>query len=229
MARTPAQRLSSLFHRSAVLDMDALERGLPGRSRRSLYRDLEGLGYLASYTHAGAYYALREGIPFDESGLWMRRGVGFSLHGTLKSTALHLVDVSASGRTHGELALTLQVRVHNTLLDLVHEGQLGRQDVGPTYLYVSAVASRAAAQVEERIRILRAAEPADARLASHVALEVLLELVRASKDLSFSVTGLTRRLLSRGVAVTPVQVEEVLHEHGIVKKGRHSRSRSSRR
>jgi hypothetical protein len=60
-------------------------------------------------------------------------------------------------------------------------------------------------------------------------IEVLLELVRSSKELAFSITGITRRLLARGVGITPEQVAEVLREHRVVKKRRHSQSRSSRR
>lgn len=225
----PAQRLSSLFQRSPILDVGDLERALPGRSRRSLYRDLGALDYLTSYTHAGGYYTLRELASFDQDGLWMHQGVGFSVHGTLKATCHHMVEVAVAGRTHGELALPLRVRVHNTLLDLVHERGISRQSVGPTFLYVSAHRSRAAAQVQKRLEILRTEQPLAARTASYLVIEVLLELVRSSKDLAFSTTGITRRLLARGVGITPEQVAEVLREHGIVKKGRHSRSRSSRR
>lgn len=225
----PAQRLAFLFRRSPVLTLPDLERALPGRSRRSLFRDLSALDYLTSYTHAGSYYALRDQVPFDESGLFFRQGVGFSVHGTLKETSRHLVADADAGRTHGELALRLRVRVHNTLLDLVREEAVDRVNVGPTYLYVSADASRAAAQVEARQRLLEATEPAAVRLASSLVIEVLLEVLRASREVSFTVSGITRQLLSRGVAVTPAQVKEVLEEHGIVKKGRHSRSRSSRR
>ena len=225
----PAQRIASLFRRAPIRSLQDVERTVPGRSRRSLYRDLRSLGYLASYTHAGAYYTLRSLAAFGEHGVWFHQGVGFSVHGTLKATCQHLVQASAAGKTHEEVALVVHVRTHNTLLDLVQAGGIGRESVGPTFLYVSAEASRAAAQVQERLRLLQAEAPSTHRRDSDVVIEVLLELVRAAKDLPFTATGLTRRLLARGVGVTSEEVADVLREHGIVKKGRHSRSRSSKR
>ena len=68
---TPAGRLSALFRRSPVVSMATIEHALPDRSRRSLYRDLADLGYLASYTHSGQYYTLRDRVRFDEDGLCM--------------------------------------------------------------------------------------------------------------------------------------------------------------
>ena len=225
----PTQRLSRLFRRTPVADMAALERTLPGRSRRSLFRDLRSLDYLASYSHAGRYYALREQVPFDPDGLWIHQGIGFSVHGTLKATSAHLVDVSEAGRTHRELELRLRVRAHNALLDLVNEGRIGREPVGPTYLYVSADVGRAKAQIEDRLRILSAKAPPHVRLPDALVVEVLLEIIHGAKKHPSSATNLTRRLRARGVNVTAEQVKEILDEHGIGKKGRHSRSRSSRR
>lgn len=226
---SPTQQLSRLFGRTPVADMAALERVLPGRSRRSLFRDLHHLGYLASYSHAGRYYALSNQVPFDSDGLWIHQGIGFSVHGTLRATTAHFVDVSEAGRTHEELELRLHVRAHNVLLDLVNAGRIGREHVGPTYLYVNADIERAKAQIEGRLRILSAKAPPHARLPDALVVEVLLEIIHGAKKHLSSATNLTRRLRARGVNVRAEQVKEILDEHGLVKKGRHSRSRSSRR
>ena len=228
-APTSARRLAALFRRTPVADTEALERVLPGRSRRSLYRDLSELGYLASYSHAGKYYALVERVPFDEEGLWIHQGIGFSVHGTLKATACRLVEVSEAGKTPRELAERLGVRVHNTLLDLVEERRIGRKSLGPVYLYVSAGAARAAAQVEKRQASVETAARAREGLPAMLVVEVLLAVIRGSSHPSSSATGIARRLAARGVSVTASQVEAVLLAHGIGKKGRHSRSRPSRR
>lgn len=225
---SPTQRLSRLFRRTPVVDMAALEHSLPGRSRRSLFRDLQCIHYLTSYSHAGRYYALRDEVPFDADGLWIHQGIGFSVHGTLRNTAAHLVDISEAGRTHGELELLLHVRVHNTLLGLVNAERIRREHVGPTYLYVETDDEGAKAQIEERLRILSAEAPRPARLPDVLVVEVLLEIIHGVKKPPTSATHLTRRLLARGISVTAEQVKEILDEHGIVKKGRY-RSRSSRR
>ena len=49
-AGSATQQLADLFRKTPVMDMRAIERALGGRSRRSLFRDLEALGYLSSYT-----------------------------------------------------------------------------------------------------------------------------------------------------------------------------------
>ena len=226
---SPTQRLSRLFRRTPVADMETLERSLPGRSRRSLFRDLRHLDYLASYSHAGRYYALRNQASFDSDGLWIHQGIGFSVRGTLRATTAHFVDVSEAGRTHRELELRLHVRAHNALLDLVNAGRIRREHVGPTYLYVSADVERAKAQIEDRLRILSAKAPPYVRLPDALVVEVLLEIIHGTKTHPSSATNLTRRLMARGVNVRAEQVQEILNEHGIGKKGRHSRSRSSRR
>ena len=72
------QRLQGLFRREKVLDMRTLRGRFPSRSRRSLFRDLAGLGYLTSYSHAGRFYTLADIAEFDERGLWFFRNIGFS-------------------------------------------------------------------------------------------------------------------------------------------------------
>ena len=116
---SPRDRIARVLRRKRFADLRTLERAVPGRSRRSLFRDLAELGYLVSYSHAGRYYALRDQLPFDEDGLWQQGGVGFSRHGTLKDTAVQLVEAALAGRTHEELEGRLHVRVHNALLDLI--------------------------------------------------------------------------------------------------------------
>jgi len=221
----PIQRLTRLFRRTPVADMPTVERALPGRSRRSLFRDLKSLGYVASFSHAGRFYTLRDKAPFGEDGLWIHQGIGFSRHGTLKATAWHLIEISEAGRTHAELEQRLCLRAHNTLLALIHEGRSARENVGPTYLYVSADASHAATQIARRRERLEAPVLSGEGLCSTLVVEVLLEIIHGAKDAPTSVTRITRRLAARGVPVTAAQVQEVLREHGIVKKGRHSRSR----
>ena len=66
---------------------------------------------------------------------------------TLKQTVALQVEQTPDGRTHDELQHLLRVRVHNTLLDLLRQGRIGRERLARVYLYVSADPTRAAAQV----------------------------------------------------------------------------------
>lgn len=220
--------LAALFRKTPVLDMVALRERVPGRSQRSLFRDLSALDYLASYTDAGRYYALRAACPFDDAGLWRHRGIGFSRYGTLKATVEHLVEVAEAGRTQEELRQQLEVRVHNPLLELVRVGRLGRVTIDGQYVYVSADATRAQAQ-EARRRVQAAAGVEAPRPPSaSVELEVLLEVIR-SADLQVEAGPIAVRLGARGISVTEAQVGAVLERHGLVKKTAPSPSRRSRR
>ena len=64
-ASDATQKVAELFHKKPVLEMRALERAAGGRSRRSLFRDLDALGYLSSYTHTGRFYTLASLPDFD--------------------------------------------------------------------------------------------------------------------------------------------------------------------
>jgi hypothetical protein len=226
MASTsPAERLAAVFRKVPVVDMPALARALPDRSRRSFFRDLSALGYVASYSHAGRYYTLREAAPFDRDGLWLYQGIGFSRYGTLKETSFHLVEAADAGWTHEELETRVRIRVHNTLLDLVRHGRLGREPLAGLYVYVSGDPARGGAQLLARRRRLATPAPPEP-LPALVVIEVLVEVIQGAHARA-SPASIAERLAARGVLVTIEQVERVFREHGIQKKGLRSRSRRS--
>ena len=205
--------LKRLFRRTRVLDIQELFRLLDTNSRMSVFRRLRDVGYRSSYTHNGCYYTLEGSPQFDVNGLWFHQDIGFSRAGTLKATLVQLVDASEVGKTHGELKPMLRVRVQNPLLRAVHEGHIGRQRLGPVYLYVSADAQRAATQVEGRQRLL---EEKTRPLASLLVIEVLVEVIQASSEVVVDPTVVVQRLSSRGIEVSDEQVKLVYCEHGLV-------------
>src|SRR5512136_305260 len=146
------QVLTRLFQRQSVADLPTLCATLKTSSRMSVFRRLSALGYFSSYSHAGRYYTLRDITQFDLDGLWQYQGVGFSRDGSLKATVTRLVEDSEAGHTHPELHARLEVRVHNTLLDLVRGQRIGRESVSGRYLYVSANPARAESQLNLRQR-----------------------------------------------------------------------------
>lgn len=220
------QQLAEVFRRAPVAEMTALERAVPERSRRSLFRDLSALGYLASYSHAGRYYTLLNIPSFDDQGLWHWREIGFSRHGRLKATVQHLVEVAEEGATQRELQGRLRVRVHNTLLELVRHQRLGRQPFEGQYLYVSADQARASGQLTQRWHMADAARKRP--LSPSTVIEVLFEVIQSNKARGNPAT-IAARLNAREVAVTVEQVEELFHRHGIEKKTGRSRFPCSRR
>jgi len=207
MAEEPVGRLVKVLQRRRVLDLRAIQSEV-GRSRRSLFRDLAQIDYLASFTHAGRYYTLVELVRFDEHGLWFHGDIGFSRAGTLKETVVKAVEHSDIGCTHLELARWLRVRVHNTLLDLVSQQRIARHAWQRCQLYVSRAAARAVQQVAGR-----AAQTATA-LSPASTMAVLAEALRLSRA-PIDVPTLTARLRTGGEALTAAPVVSVLVRYGI--------------
>ena len=223
MAEEAVGRLVTVLRRRRVLELIAIQSEV-GRSRRSLFRDLAQIDYLASFTHAGRYYTLVELVRFDEHGLWFHGNIGFSRVGTLKETVVKAVEESEVGCTHLELARRLRVRVHNTLFDLVSHQRIARHAWQRCQLYVSRAAARAAQQVAGR------EEQSATALSPASTMAVLAEALRLSRA-PIDIPTLTARLRTGGEVLTPAQVEAVLVRYGIQtgKKTPESRSKRSRR
>ncbi len=229
MTESATRQVADLFRKTPVMEMRAIERALGGRSRRSLFRDLDTLGYLSSYTHTGRYYTLASVPEFDPDGLWRYQGIGFSRDGTLKATVRRLAESAEAGRTQRELQLRLQVRVHNPLLDLVEHKQLRREPIVAEYVYVAAARDKAAKQIEQR-RALVAAGMATTTVpvAPTLELEVLIEVIHGAQVPPPDAATVAARLVARGIRASEADVSTVLDRHGL-KKTAPSRSRRSRR
>ena len=225
---TAKTALRNLFRRSPIAQLDALYRALKTRSRMSVFRRLSLLGYLTSYTHTARYYTLREIPQFDEFGLWHYGGVGFCRAGTLKAAVAELVEKSEAGRTHREVQDMLRVRVRNELLNHVRAGQMGRRLLDDKHwLYVSAEPARAAKQWARRQTQGQRAAEALGALTSAVTIEVLVEVLLASR-VHVSPQEVARRLSRRGVTVAVQHVEWVFERYVLGKKKRGQASPRSR-
>lgn len=219
-------RLLRYFKRSPVADLAALKRVLETTSRTTVFRVLSGLGYRTSCSHAGRYYTLEDVPRFDDDGLWVHEGALFSQRGTLRSTVVHLVGLAPAGRTHAELQARLQVRVHDTLRNLTNASEIGRLRIERVFLYVAIEPDTAKAQVVERRRLFGAPQPSEFP-GPAVVIEVLVEIIHDAQARA-DPAAVVKQLAARGIGVTGAQVEEILREHGIEKKGGRSRSRRSR-
>ena len=131
-------RLNQLFRRRRAVLLDDLRRALDTTSRTTIFRVLKAVGYFTSYSHAGRYYTLRRIPKFDRWGLWAWQGIGFSSRGTLRATAVFLVEQSPAGLTHQELQQRLGLRVYDTVRSLVADGAITREHVADVYLYLAA-------------------------------------------------------------------------------------------
>ena len=217
--------LETLFKRKHVVVLDELRDALQTHSRTTIFRVLSSVGYHTSYSHAGRFYALKEIPKFNDLGIWFWRDVGFSMHGTLRSTAIALVEKAPGGQTHEELQERLRLRLHDTLRDLVEAKELTRRLWEDVYVYLNASREAAAAQWAERQTLVR--HPVEPKpvlpLAPARVIDILLDVIHHPKD---DAKATARRLTERGVAITAEQIEAVFANYG-VKKTVRSRLRRS--
>ncbi len=209
------QALRSLFRKRRVANLDGLFGVLDTQSRMSVFRRLRELGYLSSYTHTGRYYTLADIPKFDEHGLWRHEAIGFSRFGTLKATVVHRVEHAEAGCMRGELEALLRVRVFSTLHRLTGAGELGREMIDGTYLYVSTEAERARHQLSARRQQVDCKTPRWPLPSDEVVLLVLVEALHASEGLPPAAI-VASRLEARGEAVVAEQVERIYAEFGLV-------------
>ncbi|MCP4755063.1 MAG: hypothetical protein GY866_29645 [Proteobacteria bacterium] len=206
--------LKKLFRRSPIVDMETLFRTVETRSRMSVFRRLNEIGYYSSYTHTGRYYTLVAIPLFDEHGLWFHQGIGFTRSGTLKATIVELVGGAPAGITHMELSNLLRIRVHNTLLSLVRERLVDRKRIDKEFLYVDSQSDKAAEQVARRRKQLADVGDETVGISAATVIEVLVEIVRAGR-VYIDPSLIAGRLSSRGVPVTDKQIEQVFIRYGI--------------
>ena len=208
------QALRALFRKHPVVQLEDLFEALDTRSRMSVFRRLREIGYFSSYTHTGRYYTLAHIPEFDQHDLWRYQAIGFSRWGTLKATIAHRVDSAPSGCTHAELEALLRVRVYNTLRGLVRAGELRRERVAPTYVYLSVDESRAARQLDARREQLAQGDGQTPLPALELIVLVLVEALHASDGLATPAI-VASRLAARGQQVVLEEVERIYEHFGL--------------
>jgi len=125
------------LRRNKIADLTELKRVLGTDTALTVFRKLKQLGYLASYTHRGRFYALSEMARFDDRGLWSHEAVWFSRYGTLLSTVEAFVRASPNGYYAHELADVLHAEVQEPLRHLVQRERLSRIEVDGHFLYTA--------------------------------------------------------------------------------------------
>jgi len=150
-----AQAVADLLKRELVATIEELQAALGTTSRTTVFRKLEALGYLTSYSHRGKYYTLRTLPRFDSQGIWSHGDIWFSRVGTLMATAEFLVTLSEGGYFVRELDKVLHVSTKKVLQNLVLKERLSREKVSGWYLYCARDASTRREQLRAR-KILEA-------------------------------------------------------------------------
>ena len=202
--------LQRLFDHHLVADLNALCGVLGTHSRMSVFRRLQMVGYLSSYTHAGRYYTLPGTPTFDDHGLWFHQEIGFSRFATLRNTVIEMVSSSDEGMTHSELRDLLCVRIQDTLLNLVRSDQIRRVRMHGLYLYVNADTDQAEKQRSQRRSYAQDTES----LSTANVIEILVEAIHASRRYAAPAV-VAARLRKRGFAVSSDQVKAVFKKCGM--------------
>lgn len=223
-----ADILVSSFKKRAVTTLAEMKKLLKA-SRPTTFRALKHVGYLSSYSHAGKFYTLSTIPRFDSHGLWFHRYIGFSKHGTLRRTIVVMVKQAPAGYTHEELQAILQLKVHNTLHDLVRDSVIGRVQLDAVFLYVALDANVSRQQVEKRMAM--ASVPTtpsrdDRTLDLAGVVEILLIVIHKRQASVPQIRGI---LGTKGVRVSDREVEDVLDRYGLKKKKKRSLSRRSKK
>lgn len=208
------KKLRNFFKKNRIARMDELFSLLETTSRMTVFRRLQELDYLSSFTHAGRYYTLTSIIHFDANGLWFCDGIGFSRFGNLKETIRHLIGQSMAGKKHSELEDQLQVRVHNPLLELVRMNKIARQTFDKTFLYLNHQPDKADQQIvcrqQNQIGCL------DDVLPDSLVIEVLSEIIR-SNQLEIDCQKISAQLLKNGINISAKQCDGLCQRLGLKK------------
>jgi len=130
--------IKQFFGRQKVATLDEIKAALGNPARCTIFRKLADLQYLSSYSHRGKYYTLKPIAQFNDLGLWSYLSIRFSCFGNLIDTAETLVHRSQAGYSAAELKDILHVKTKHALIQLVRFGRLQRQQIGSTYIYMSA-------------------------------------------------------------------------------------------
>lgn len=177
-----------------MASLEELKAKLGTDVRMTVFRTLQQLEYLSSYSHRGQFYTLFQIPQFDERGLWSFRLVHFSRHGNLLSTAKALVEESEAGYTAAELENVLHVEAKHPLLQLTREGKISRFKIGRSHVYMNAEKGR---QRQQRLR--RENRQANMELGMGLAVERLPDEAKAAIILFFSMLNEKQRRLYAGL------------------------------
>ena len=186
--------LRQLLLQRSVATLPELKHALGTEVDVTVFRKLDELDYLTSYSHRGRFYTLREIARFDAQGLWSHDPAWFSCHGTLLATAEAFVNQSPLGYLAEELANLLHVEVHDCLRQLVQLKRLSRELVSGIFLYTSTDGA-----ARQRQRLTRRNVQAVPILADASRLEVSPEEVKASIVLFYSLLDEQQRRLYAGL------------------------------
>jgi hypothetical protein len=208
----PVKRLAKLFQRRKCWMLADLAQSL-GCALISARRHLKQIGYFRSYTHNGKWYTRRDSPHFNRDGVWLYKSIGFSKHGSLIATIVHLVARSPSGLSARDLGQKLEHPCHAVLTSLFKNQVLDRMQVAGEFRYLATEE-----QLNRRQREQAAGLPPTASATSLNTQAALWVLVEYIKDSTLSFEQLAARLQEqRHLTVSPESIRQFFQEHDLKK------------
>lgn len=208
--RSPKMVIDLLTEKTVVRFAD-LQRALGGPSVQTVFRYLKKVPYRRCYNHRGMYYTLHKPERYDQSGLWTWNGVHFSVNGSLKHTVRRMVCEAEIGASHKELQARLHIRVHNTLLQLVENSEIRREELDGHFVYLHPDVEVQETQLAKRREMLDAVRFEIEEVIDAIVIQVLLVLIRYPA--SRTVGDVARRLKGHSPPITMQHVKVVFDRY----------------
>jgi len=175
-------------------------------------RRLKGWGALSSYNKSGQYYTLPLIPEFNKQGLWKHGGVFFSKHGTLKSTVIHLVQISKRGLSNSELEEILGVNPNSYLPQFKQLAGVRREKHNRQVVYFAADKELYKQQKQNRFP----PEPTTLKLPPDaITITVLVELVKHPGSTPEQLSEMLRR---EGYEIDADTIDNLFEHYGLKKK-----------
>jgi hypothetical protein len=179
----------------------------------SVRRLLKQIGYFRSYTHNGKWYTLRDSPQFNRDGIWHHKDIGFSRHGSLIATIVHLVARSSAGLSARDLGEKLQHPCHAVLTNLHKNQVLDRVPLAGQFRYL-AIEPEINRRQREQAAIVAPLSSVTS-LSTQAAVWVLVEHIK-NPGLSFEQLA-ARIREQRQLALAPESIGQFFQEHDLKK------------
>jgi hypothetical protein len=207
-------QIAKLLRANTAMTMPQLCQALNGRSRGSVYRDLNKVPLITSYSHSGQYYVLESTAKFDQHNLWFFRDICFSL----KDTLVSLIIGAELGMTQKELKTRLRIPVQNTLATLIKSELVSRTLLpGKRWLYISSDEFKGQRQLKQRL-VLQPPKIMASLPAENIQIDILLAVIRCPHRAIDDVV-LAEQLKKQGLKCDEREIMAVLRHYEIKKNG----------
>lgn len=189
-----ANAVSTLLKRGKITTLTELKAALATNSTMTVFRKLQELKYLTSYSHRGKYYTLPEIARFDEWGLWSCQSVWFSQYGNLMETTWQFIEETEAGFTACELESIVHVEVRQPLLKLYKQNHIGRERICGVFVYLSSDKAKQRRQI-----LLRQEQGTSIDIGASAEVDVLSHELKAAIILFYSILDEKQRRLYAGL------------------------------